>query len=620
VGPPSLSRLIALLRPRRGAILLAAGLAALVALLSGASVGILKPAVEALFDRAALAATLDRVREAAPLLAGPAEAVARAAEEDPLRALGILLAAVFVLAVIRGLLRWAHETLVATAAQGATADLLDRTFASLLRQDVGHLQRTGAASYLSRFTADADAVSKGLETLAGSLVFEPLAFAAYAGLAFLLSWKLALLSVVAAPLLAFVVRRVSRAVRESTRRVLEKRQGLTTRVEETLRGIRVVQAYGGEAAEAGRFGAVNARVFAEFRRLARLEAATGPALEVVAIVGIAGALLAGGALAVRGEVTLGDLFAIFAALAGMYAPLRKIGGAVNRVQGALAGAARIFEAADRPPAVGDAPDARALPAGPGAISLRGVSVRYPDGASALEGVSLEVPAGARLAVLGPSGSGKSTLLNLLPRFLDPDRGTVAVDGADLRGLSLASLRSACALVPQEVFLHEGTVRENVLYGRPGATAEEVEAACRAARVAEFAERLPGGLDAPVGPAGALLSGGERQRVAVARALLRDPRIVLLDEPTASLDARNEALVDEALERLARGRTTILVTHRAAAAARADLVLVLDRGRVAGIGTHAALLDSCPLYRALAAGPGSGPEAEAPDAAAAAREA
>jgi len=607
VGTAPLGRLLALLRPRRGAVALAAVLGAAVALLAGASVGILKPAVEVLFDRPALARSLGRVREVVPLLAGPAEAVERAVEEDPLRALALLLAAVLALAVLRGLLRWAHETLVAVIAQGATADLLDRTFASLLRQDVGHVQRSGAASFLSRFTADADAVSKGLETLAGSLVFEPLAFAAYAVVAFLLSWKLALLAVVATPLLAFVVRRVSGAVRTSTRRVLEKRQDLTARVEETLRGIRVVQAYGGEAAEAGRFGAVNARVFAEFRRLARLEAATGPALEVLALLGVAAALVAGGALALRGEVTPGDLFAVGAALAGMYAPLRKIGGSINRVQAALAGAERLLGTAERAAAVREAQGARPLPTGPGAVSLRGVSVRYPDGAAALEGVSLEVPAGTRLAVFGPSGAGKSTLLNLLPRFLDPDEGTVALDGADLRGVSLASLRQALALVPQEVFLHEGTLRENVLYGRPGASPAEVEAACRAARVAEFAERLPGGLDAPVGPAGALLSGGERQRVAVARALLRDPRVVLLDEPTAGLDARNAALVDEALERLSRGRTTLLVTHRPEAAARADLVLVLDRGRVAGLGTHAALLDSCPLYRALSAGAAGEPE-------------
>ncbi len=582
-GGASLSRLAGLLRPYRGRVAAATAMAAVLALLSGASVGLLKPAVEALFDAKALHASMERVRTGIPALAGFADRVEAAAREDPVGALAILLGVVAGLTVLRGLLRWAYESIVAVTAQAATASLLDRMFAALLRQDVGHVQRTGAASFVSRFTADADAVSKGIETLAGSVVFEPLSFLVYAGVAFLLSWKLALLAVVASPLLAFVVRRVSLSVRRSTKRVLEKRQSITTRVEETLRGVRVVQAYGAEGAEAARFGSLNARVFAEFRRLARLEAATGPALEVLALLGVSAALFAGGTLALRGEVTPGDLFAVGAALAGMYAPLRKIGGAVNRVQGALAGAGRMFEIIDRPPGVADAAGARPLPAGPGAVEFRGVAVRHPGGAAALEGVTVSIPAGTSLAVVGPSGAGKSTLLNLVPRFLDPTEGAVLVDGVDVRTCTLASLRASLALVPQEVFLHEGTIRENVLYGRPGATEAEVEEACRAARVAEFAERLPGGLDAPVGPAGALLSGGERQRVAVARAMLRDPRVLLLDEPTQNLDAAAEALVQEALENLSRGRTTILVTHRPEAAARCDRVLVLEQGRVTGHG-------------------------------------
>jgi subfamily B ATP-binding cassette protein MsbA len=601
VAPSPLGRYAALLRPYRGRIVLASVLAVAVAVLAGASVGALKPAVEGLFDPAAMRATMEKVRAAVPALGGLADRVEREAAADPWRALAVLVAVLLGLSVVRGLLRWIHETLVAVTAQEAAAGLLDRLFASLLRQDVGHVQRTGAAAFLSRFSADADAVAKGLETLAGSLVFEPLSFLGYAAVAFLLSWKLALLAVVATPILAVVVRLVSAAVRRSTKRVLEKRQGMTTRVEEALRGIRVVQAYGAEEAEGRRFSAVNARVFAEFRRLARLEAATGPALEVAALTGIAGALLAGGALAVRGEITAGDLFAIGAALAGMYAPLRKIGGAANRVQAGLAAAGRIFEVIDREPAVREPAGARPLPAGKGEVELRAVTVRYPGGVTALDRVSVTVPAGMRLAVLGPSGSGKSTLLNLVPRFLDPDEGAVRVDGADLRETSLASLRGALALVPQEVFLHEGTIRENVLYGRPTASPTEVEEACRAARVTEIAERLPGGLDAPVGPGGALLSGGERQRVAIARAVLRDPRILLLDEPTSSLDAAGEAAVQDALERLSRGRTTILVTHSPAAAQRADRVLLLDRGRAAAWGTHAELLASSPLYRGLVAG-------------------
>ncbi len=599
---PPISRLTALLRPRRGTVALAALLAVLVALLSGISVGMLKPAVEAIFDPGEMDRTLAAVGERLPAaLGGPLRGLRDAAARAPMEALALLLAAVAALTVIRGALRWGHETLVGSAAQETTAELLERLFGSLVRQDVGHVQRTGAASFLSRFTADADALSKGLETLAGALVFEPVSFLAYAAVAFLVSWKLALLAVVATPLLAFVVRRVGTAVRSSTKRVLARRQELTSRAEESLRGIRVVQACGGEEVEARRFGAVNARVLAEFKRLVRLEAATGPALELAALLGLSAALLAGGALAVRGEVGPGDLFVVGAALAGMYAPLRKIGGAMNRVQGARAAAARIFEVLDRPPGVADGPGAGPLPAGPGALRFEGVGVAYEGGVRALSGVDLDVPAGTRIAVVGASGSGKSTLLNLVPRFLDPSPGRVLLDGADLRGIRLSALRGALALVPQEVFLHEGTIRENVLYGRPGASEAEVLEACRGARVDEILARLPGGLDAPVGPGGALLSGGERQRVAVARAFLRDPRVLLLDEPTSALDARGEALVQEGLEALSRGRTTVLVTHRAAAAERCDRVLFLEGGRVAGFGSHGDLLRDSPAYGALWSG-------------------
>ncbi len=598
--PGDLRPLLSLLRPHRAALGLAAGLALVVAALAAVSVGMLKPAVEVIFDPPRAEATLALARDRLPWAATVLESLRAAAAEDPVRALALLLAALVGITLVRGVLRWAHESIVGGVAQTASADLSAALFRSLLRQDVDHVQRSGAASFLSRFAADADAVAKGLETLGGSLVLEPLFFAAYATIAFAVSWKLALLAVVATPLLALLVRRVGVAVRRATRRVLERRQALVERVEETLRGVRVVQAYGAADAEAERFGAVNARLLAEFRRLVRLEAATGPALEVIALLGVCGALLAGGAMAARGALSPGDLVALGAALAGMYAPLRKIGGAFNRVQGALVAAGRVFDVLHRAPQVVDAPGARPLPRGPGALSFRGVSVTYPGGVRALRGVDLDVAPGTRVAVVGPSGSGKSTLVNLVPRFLDPSEGTVAVDGADLRGVLLASLRERLALVPQEVFLRDGTIRENVLVGRPSASEAEVLGACRAARVDEMLERLPGGLDAPVGPAGALLSGGERQRVAIARAMLRDPSILLLDEPTSSLDPRSEALVHEALERLCAGRTVLVVAHRLSTVRSADRVVLLEGGAVVAEGRHDDLLDGSELYRTLAA--------------------
>jgi ABC-type multidrug transport system fused ATPase/permease subunit len=364
---------------------------------------------------------------------------------------------------------------------------------------------------------------------------------------------------------------------------------MLTRVQETVAAMPVVQVYGREDAERARFRAVTDRVFAWAMRLTRLEATTGPLLEVVSVVAVAPVLLVGAAAVVRGELGPTNFLAFVAALLAFQSPLRKAVGAANRLQGGGAGAARIFETMDLRAEVRERPDATTLPPLASRIEWRGVSVAYPDGRVALRDVTLSAPAGRTTAIVGPSGSGKTTLLHTLPRLVDPSAGAVLMDGRDVREATLASLRSRMAIVTQDARLFGGTLAENVAYSRPGATRAEVEAAGRAARVDEIVARLPQGWDTVLDEKGAGLSGGERQRIAIARAVLRDPEILLLDEPTSALDPENERLVREALASLCRGRTTILVTHRAEFAAAADHVVVMREGRVEAAGRAADVL-------------------------------
>jgi ABC-type multidrug transport system fused ATPase/permease subunit len=364
---------------------------------------------------------------------------------------------------------------------------------------------------------------------------------------------------------------------------------LLSRVEETVAAMPVVQVYGREDAEADRFGGVTARVYAWAMRLTRLEATSGPALELAAILALVPVVLAGGWLVVNEQMEAASFLVFFASLAALQSPLRKTVGAANRLQGGMAGAGRIFDTIDLVPDVRERPGAVALAPLRDAIEWRDVVVVHADGRSALRGVTVRAPAGRITAIVGASGAGKTTLLHTLPRLLDPTSGAVLLDGRDVREATFASLRGRMAIVTQDARLFAGTLAENVAYARPGAARAEIEAAGRAARVDEIVERLPKGWDTLLDEKGAGLSGGERQRIAIARAVLRDPEILLLDEPTSALDPQNERLVRDALLALGRGRTTILVTHRADFAAQADHVVLLRDGRVEAEGAPSDVL-------------------------------
>jgi len=383
---------------------------------------------------------------------------------------------------------------------------------------------------------------------------------------------------------------------------------LAARAEQVYRGIRQVKADRREADESGRTAAQIATLFRLKDRATRIGGISSPVMEVVGGLALAVVIAYGGWQVLAGTSTPGMLFSFVAALLFAYQPLKNLAKVHTQVQEGLAAAERLYAVLDQAPGITDRPGAPDLTIGGGEIRFYRVRFGYQPDRPALRGLDLVIPAGSSMALVGPSGAGKSTILNLLLRFYDPSSGAVLIDGQDLRGVSLASLRRAIALVSQEVDLFDDTIAANIAYGRPDAGPAAIESAARAASADAFIRALPNGYDTPVGPGGASLSGGERQRIGIARAMLKDAPILLLDEATSAVDGHAERAIQDALRRLVRGRTTLVVAHRLSTVIDADRIAVIEAGRVVETGSHQTLLarggSYARLYRRQFAAQGS----------------
>jgi ATP-binding cassette subfamily B protein/subfamily B ATP-binding cassette protein MsbA len=403
-----------------------------------------------------------------------------------------------------------------------------------------------------------------------------------------------------APLLFLTIRSVGRRI---TSLATEQRESESRFLSETQRGvgaIHVVQAFTAEARERARVLDASSRALGSALRLYVFETGYSGIVNVLIALGTAAVLYVGGRRALAGTLSAGDIIVFVTYLASLYGPINSIAQTMGLIQGSSAGARRVFEILDAEPEVKDAPGARLLGAVRGEVRFEGVGFSYERGdrAFSLEGVSFDAPAGALVALVGPTGAGKSTLVSLLPRFYDPGRGRVRLDGTDLRELQVQSLRGTIGIVPQSPLLFPATVEENIRYGRPEATTEEVQHAAELAGVLQFVAGLPQGMATAVGPEGQALSQGQMQRITIARALLRDPRILILDEPTSALDAETEAFVMRGIERAMKGRTTFVIAHRLSTVRRADLLLVLEAGRLVEQGTYEGLRRAGGLFQRL----------------------
>jgi subfamily B ATP-binding cassette protein MsbA len=379
----------------------------------------------------------------------------------------------------------------------------------------------------------------------------------------------------------------------------EKVADMNSLLQETLAGIRVVKAFGREEAEAGRFRDSNRAYLRTLMKSIQVSSLTASHMEVIGVVGVAAIIWYGGYLVIHGTMTPGAFFSFLTAMFMAYTPIRRLSGANNTIQQALAAAERVFEVMDlQTEQALDRGRKELLPVSR-SLEFRNVTFQY-EGSErpALADVTLTVEAGTIVALVGSSGSGKTTLVSLVPRFYDPTEGAVLIDGQDIRGYRLASLRRQIGIVSQETVLFDESVRNNIAYGRAGATDDEVIGAAKQAYAHDFIQRLPDGYATPIGENGVKLSGGERQRLAIARALLRDPPILILDEATSSLDSESERIVQLALANLIKHRTTLVIAHRLSTVQNADRIVVLDRGRVVETGTHAELLQRGGLYQRL----------------------
>ncbi len=503
------------------------------------------------------------------------------------------------LAVIWTIAALGQAALVNRLGHGIVGDIQIRLFGSMIRADLARLRAQHSGGFVSSVLFDANLVREAFTngvvnyTQHGLTLIFVIAYMAWT------DWRLTLIVLLGAPLISLVIRRFGRKTRKATTGAMKETETLSTALMENLDGVRLIKIENREAAEEARVGEVVARRQRHVIKSADARAFAGPFSNLVAMIVVAAVMAYAGWRAQADEMTVGAFAAFIGLLMAAGQSLRQVTNLQTVMAEGLTAARRLFVALDIQPEIREAPDARPLPPSPVTVAFDHVAFAYGQAAPTLAEISLTVAPGETVALVGPSGGGKSTILSLLPRFYDVTGGTITLNGTDIRDLRLADLRDRIALVTQEPFLFDDTIAANIAYGRPGATAEAIVEAARAAAAHDFISALPEGYATRAGEGGMRLSGGQRQRIAIARAFLKDAPILLLDEATSALDTESEALVQAALERLMQGRATLMIAHRLSTVRNADRIHVIEAGRVVETGTHASLIAAGGLYSRLA---------------------
>ncbi|TML49100.1 MAG: ABC transporter ATP-binding protein [Actinobacteria bacterium] len=504
--------------------------------------------------------------------------------------------AIVALGVVRAVLMFGRRLISGRQALAVEMDLRQSLYARLVRLSFGFYDRHQTGQLMSRATVDL----QGVRFFLGyGLIFffqNILTVVFVTGVLFFFEWKLALIALAITPVLVVLAYRYSHVSHPTLREVQQKLADVATVAEENIVGVHVVKSFAQEPSEREKFRARTEAVFDQTIKANRQRAFYVPLISWVPLVAQAAVLLVGARMVTSGELSVGGFVAFNLYLGLLVVPLRSLGMWIGQAQRATASGERIFQVIDEPEEVTDRPGAGELPAGGGHIRFEGVGFEYMPGRPVLEGIDLDVPPGQTIALIGHTGSGKTTLTSLVPRFYDVTAGRVTIDGADVRDLKLGSLRSEIGAISQDTFLFSASVRENITFGAPGLSHDEIEHVARLAQAHEFIERLPEGYDTVIGERGITLSGGQRQRLAIARAIAVDPRILILDDATASVDASTEARIRLGLREAMEGRTTLIIAHRLSTISLADEIVVVDEGRIAARGTHDDLLETSQVYR------------------------